>query len=113
MNDKIKILIERLKENYEDTKITANIKACYYILPDGQLLSIDFYDGIRGSDHRAIFSGTPNIKYNDWSTLHKTYNLVGYVPENNTAWISKNQIITKEQKKILKKYNIELIVENF
>ena len=106
-----KELIKKLFSN-EQCEYTSNLKATYYILPNGKQISFGYDYGSRSDDHRIIFSCFDDIKYNDWKKLINETGLLMYIPENNEAWTLPNVEITQLQEKFLKNNNIELIKSN-
>ena len=107
-------MINNVKEmilKHEESYITSNLKATYYIDREGNQYSFGYEEGCRSNDHRIIFSVFENIKYNDFETLIKKIGLLPYMPESNDILILKDIEISKEQKDFIKKYNIEVIEE--
>lgn len=99
-------------DNDENYGIVENLYNSYYILYDGTFLGCLYDCGSRCDDHRGIFGAvTEEIKERgyDWELLHKTYKLLRFMPEANCIYVAKYQRITKEQKSVINKYNLEVI----
>ena len=90
---------------------TDNINACYYVLPDGTMITLGYEDGYRTDDHRAIFAYFDNIEYNDFSQLIKETNLLMVIPETMEAWTLKGKHVTKQQKEVIYNYGLVLTRE--
>ena len=99
------------KEITTHVEATDNINACYYVLPDGTMITLGYEDGYRTDDHRAIFAYFKNIEYNDFSQLIKETNLLMVIPETMEAWTLKGKHLTKQQKEVIYNYGLELIRE--
>ena len=116
MKEGIKML-EKLQKIEKDQEITTriqatdNINACYYVLPDGTMITLGFEDGCRTDYHGAIFSYFKNIEYNDWKRLIKEANLLMVIPEIMEAWTLKGKHLTKQQKEVIYNYGLELTRE--
>ena len=106
-----KELINKLFSN-EQCEYTDNLKATYYILPNGKQVSFGYGYGSRSDDHRIIFSCFDDIEYNDWERLINETGLLMYIPENGEAWTLPNVEITLNQKQFLESNNIELVKSN-
>ena len=93
-------MINNIKEmilKHEESYITDNLKATYYIDRKGNQYSFGFEEGYRSNDHRIIFSVFDSIEYNDFETLIKETGLLPYMPESNDILILKDVEISKEQ----------------
>ena len=103
--------IEKDQEIITHIEATDNINACYYVLPDGTMITLGYEDGYRTDDHRAIFSYFGNIEYNDWNKLIKETNLLMVIPESMEAWTLKGKHLTKQQKEVIYNYGLVLTRE--
>ena len=102
---------DQTKEITTHIEATDNINACYYVLPDGTMITLGYEDGYRTDDHRAIFAYFDNIEYNDFSQLIKETGLLMVIPESMEAWTLKGKHLTKQQKEVIYNYGLELIRE--
>ena len=85
------------------------LRKCYYILSDGTFLGCNFDYGSRCDDHRAIFACCDDIEYGDFTKLHKKYRLIRFMVEVGVCWVLKYQHLTKEQKRVIEEYNLEVV----
>ena len=107
-------MINNIKEmilKHEESYITNNLKATYYIDKEGNQYSFGYEEGYRSNDHRIIFSVFNDIEYNDFEALIKKTGLLPYMPESNDILILKDVEISEEQKDFIKKYDVEVIEE--
>lgn len=94
--------------------MTDNINEAIYLLPDGQMISGDFYYGSRNTDHRMIEAAYTNKdRYTEgfWDSVHKDYRVVRLVPESRYALVRMRQRLTHIQESILNE--TDYIIERY
>ena len=86
--------------------LTENLSDAIYMFDCGVMVSGDFCDGIRGTDHNIIRGELPNS--DTYEELHNHYAVARLVPETKTALVSGLQLSQKNLKKLISfGYDIE------
>ena len=76
-----------------------NLSDAIYIFDCGVMVSGEFCDGIRGTDHNILRGELPNS--NTYEELHNNYAVARLVPETKTALVSGLQLSPKNLKKLI------------
>ena len=98
-----KKILEILESEGLDT--TLDPQQAIYILRNGALINGDFVSGYRANDHRMIevvMENTNRYDPNFWSKVHSELGVVMLVPETKEVLVMENQVLTPQQKNIVK-----------
>lgn len=79
-NEMVKLLVNN------DIVLTDNLDEAIYLFNNGVMVSGEFCDGIRGTDHATLLDVLPNS--DNYKTLHNSYAVARLVPESMTALVS-------------------------
>lgn len=89
-------------------ELTNNLGEAIYLFNNGLMVSGEYCDGLRGTDHRTLLDELDNSS--TYEELHQNYKVARLVPESMTALISGLQLGT-DKLDMLKKYGYT--IENY
>lgn len=69
-----------------DIYLTDNLDEAIYLFNNGVMISGEFYEGIRGTDHATLLNVLPNS--DSYTALHNNYKVARLVPESMIALVS-------------------------
>ncbi len=99
--------LEELENSVSDEYLG---NSSFYLLPTGQYLNAESYDGIRGQDHRIIFGATKIDRYDNraFQKLQCNYQIIRVVPECLILMIDGKQKLTYQQEQ-----EIDNLISNY
>lgn len=71
-------------------ELTDNLGQAIYLFNNGLMVSGEYYDGVRGTDHRTLLDELDNSS--TYEELHQYYKVARLVPESMTALVSGLQL---------------------
>lgn len=77
-------MVKLLVDN--DIVLTDNLGEAIYLFNNGVMVSGEFCDGIRGTDHATLLDVLPNS--DNYKSLHNSYAVARLVPESMIALVS-------------------------
>jgi len=89
-------------------ELTDNLNEAIFLFNNGLMISGEYYDGIRGTDHRTLLNELDNSA--TYEELHQNYKVARLVPESMTALVSGLQL-DNDKIELLKKYGYT--IENY
>ena len=89
-------------------ELTDNLDQAIYLFNNGLMISGEYYDGIRGTDHRTLLNELDNSA--TYEELHQNYKVARLVPESMTALVSGLQL-DNDKIDMLKAYGYK--IENY
>lgn len=92
----------------DGVELTDNLNEAIFLFNNGLMISGEYYDGIRGTDHRTLLNELDNSA--TYAELHQNYKVARLVPESMTALVSGLQL-DNDKLNILKDYGYT--VENY
>jgi len=89
-------------------ELTDNLGEAIYLFNNGLMVSGEYYDGVRGTDHRTLLNELDHSA--TYEELHQNYKIARLVPESMTALVSGLQL-DPDKLDMLKAYGY--IIENY
>ena len=89
-------------------ELTDNLDQAIYLFNNGLMISGEYYDGVRGTDHRTLLNELDNSA--TYEELHQNYKVARLVPESMTALVSGLQL-DSDKINMLKAYGYT--IENY
>jgi len=89
-------------------ELTDNLNEAIFLFNNGLMISGEYYDGIRGTDHRTLLNELDNSA--TYEELHQNYKVARLVPESMTALVSGLQL-DNDKINMLKDYGYT--IENY
>lgn len=89
-------------------ELTDNLNEAIFLFNNGLMISGEYYDGIRGTDHRTLLNELDNSA--TYEELHQNYKVARLVPESMTALVSGLQL-DNDKINMLKAYGYT--IENY
>lgn len=89
-------------------ELTDDLGQAIYLFNNGLMVSGEYYDGIRGTDHRTLLDELDNSA--TYEELHQNYKVARLVPESMTALVSGLQL-DADKIDLLKEYGYT--IENY
>ena len=71
-------------------ELTDDLGQAIYLFNNGLMVSGEYYDGLRGTDHRVLLDELDNSS--TYEELHQHYAIARLVPESMTALVSGLQL---------------------
>ena len=71
-------------------ELTDDLGQAIYLFNNGLMVSGEYYDGVRGTDHRTLLGELDNSS--TYEELHQHYAIARLVPESMTALVSGLQL---------------------
>ena len=92
----------------DGVELTDNLNEAIFLFNNGLMISGEYYDGIRGTDHRTLLNELDNSA--TYEELHQNYKVARLVPESMTALVSGLQL-DNDKINMLKDYGYA--IENY
>lgn len=89
-------------------ELTDNLNEAIFLFNNGLMVSGEYCDGIRGTDHRTLLNELDNSA--TYEELHQNYKVARLVPESMTALVSGLQL-DNDKINMLKDYGYT--IENY
>ena len=89
-------------------ELTDNLNEAIFLFNNGLMVSGEYCDGIRGTDHRTLLNELDNSA--TYEELHQNYKVARLVPESMTALVSGLQL-DNDKINMLKAYGYT--IENY
>lgn len=89
-------------------ELTDDLSEAIYLFNNGLMVSGEYYDGLRGTDHRVLLDELDNSA--TYEELHQHYAVARLVPESMTALVSGLQL-DADKLDLLKEYGYT--IENY
>jgi hypothetical protein len=89
-------------------ELTDNLNEAIFLFDNGLMISGEYYDGVRGTDHRTLLNELDNSA--TYEELHQNYKVARLVPESMTALVSGLQL-DNDKTNMLKDYGYT--IENY
>lgn len=89
-------------------ELTDNLNEAIFLFNNGLMISGEYYDGIRGTDHRTLLNELDNST--TYEELHQNYKVARLVPESMIALVSGLQL-DNDKINMLKAYGY--MIENY